>query len=151
MIQLLRKKKEMEISPKRIRGLIISSNVGSLFESPKLIPGWCIEISKIIQKHDPNFIKLGFQEIGGKDSAFMENITIFQENIIKTILQRESPPLYSTGLLYEPDLKSPDFTALASLFFLEQLLQMLFLFGISKKKIGKILCNLIQINNFSSL
>jgi len=101
-----------------LRCLVITANIGSLFESPQLIPGWCTEVGTIIRSCKPEFLEFTFQEIGGKDSAFMKNLSEFEKLFTEKIIHSYSEKLYSSGLLFEEDLQSPNFTALASLFLL---------------------------------
>jgi hypothetical protein len=46
---------------KDIKYLLISSNVGSIFEDPRLIRGWVIEQQLLIQKFQPQFVAFSFQ------------------------------------------------------------------------------------------
>ncbi len=41
--------------------LLITANVGSLFEHPRMIQGWCTEMLNVLQKHNPNIVAFGFQ------------------------------------------------------------------------------------------
>jgi len=44
-----------------IKTLIISANIGTLFEETHLISGWVEEVEKIFLQYDPNFIGISFQ------------------------------------------------------------------------------------------
>jgi inositol-1,4,5-trisphosphate 5-phosphatase len=102
-------------STEKFNLLVLTANVGSLFEEPKLIPGWAIEIKQVIEKYAPDFIEFTFQEIGGKDSAFLATLPIFETAVVENFISAE---MWSSGLLYEEDMQSANFTAMASLFIL---------------------------------
>ena len=57
------------------------------------------------------------KELGGKDSALLSNMNLFTTAIADTIDKTTNEDKYfSTGVIYEYDLSSPNFTAIGSLY-----------------------------------
>jgi hypothetical protein len=73
-----------------LKCLLITSNVGDLFESEKnqqVIDSWTVLMQQLIRKHDPDFVAFTLQEIGGKDSAFLQPLPYFYETFAEQILE----------------------------------------------------------------
>jgi len=97
--------------------LLITANIGSLFEHPRMIQGWCAEMLNVMQKHNPNIVVFGFQALGGKDSASLHNMELFCEWFSKLIVKNreDEDRFYSTGIIFDDNLSSSDFTAMGNI------------------------------------
>jgi len=93
--------------------LLITANVGTIFEHPNLLQGWFYEVLIPIQKFKPNIIAFSLQEIGGKDSASLGNLNLFCQYFYDEIInENEEDKFYTTGIIFNENILSPDFTAL---------------------------------------
>ena len=108
---------------------MITSNIGTLFEEPSSIRGWCYEINELIERLNPKIVAFSFQvffvrfqplinlqkELGGKDSKYLNNMDQFIQGFNDHIGKNERDIVdlfYSTGIIFESELQAPSFTAM---------------------------------------
>ncbi|XP_075147189.1 inositol polyphosphate-5-phosphatase A isoform X3 [Haematobia irritans] len=102
------------------RSLLVTANVGSLFEDPKrLLKPWLSEFLKKIAELDPRFVALHLQEVGGKTyEKSLEHVQEFISNLCEDPAMR----LFEIVRIYmDEDFKSAEhFTALGNLYFIHK-------------------------------
>ncbi|XP_050396837.1 inositol polyphosphate-5-phosphatase A [Patella vulgata] len=106
-----------------IRALLISANVGSIFEDPDhMFKPWMEEFTKSITKLEPGLIAIHCQEVGGKNyEASMQHVNQF----IKIILGCEEMQKYDRARVFlDEDYTAADkFTALGNLYFIHECIE----------------------------
>uniref|UniRef100_A0A8C2XFT8 inositol-polyphosphate 5-phosphatase n=1 Tax=Cyclopterus lumpus TaxID=8103 RepID=A0A8C2XFT8_CYCLU len=103
--------------------LLVTANVGSLFDNVGEIQNeWLQELYKTIHSHNPQFIALHFQEVGGKD--YMVNMG-HAENFFWNIESSEEMKDFDRVCIYvDNQFQAEDrFTALGSLYFIHKALK----------------------------
>lgn len=106
----------LAVMDSKVSLLLITANVGSLFEDVKhILPGWTQEVHQKIASLAPKFVALHFQEIGGKVPSFAsERIDLITKNLLDSQVLAD----YSTVLGYfDQDYQNNEkFTALGALY-----------------------------------
>eukprot|EP00729_Bicosta_minor_P005810 gene5810-16938_t len=51
------------------KAMLLTSNVGSIFEQPILMPGWAAEVGAAAERNKVKFLALHLQEVGGKSTT----------------------------------------------------------------------------------
>ncbi|KAL5017078.1 hypothetical protein ScPMuIL_006667 [Solemya velum] len=102
------------------RALLITANVGSIFEDPDhMLKLWLGEFLKTMKHYQPGFVALHCQEVGGKNyEASMQHVNEF----VKSILAAEELQKYDRGRFFlDEDYTAADkFTALGNLYFVHE-------------------------------
>ncbi|XP_056628292.1 inositol polyphosphate-5-phosphatase A [Triplophysa dalaica] len=101
--------------------LLVTANVGSLFDNVGEIEGdWLREFSTV-HKYKPRFIALHFQEVGGKD--YTSNMD-HAENFFRTIETSPGMADFDRACVYIDNVfKSDSFTALGSMYYIHKSLK----------------------------
>ena len=103
--------------------LLITANVGSLFEDPEgLLKLWLDEFFKTISQKNPMFIALHCQEVGGKTYEIsMKNVQQF----VNYLVESETLQNYSNARVFldEDFTCTKNFTALGSFYFIHEALK----------------------------
>ncbi|XP_067857437.1 inositol polyphosphate-5-phosphatase A-like [Heptranchias perlo] len=119
--------------------LLLTANVGSLFDNLEgLQIIWLQEFYQAVSKFKPHFIAVHCQEIGGKDySSGMVHVDTFVDDILSSKEMRE----YDRARVYlDKDFTAQDhFTALGSLYFLHESIQMIHQFDFKVQKYKEVL------------
>eukprot|EP00794_Sanderia_malayensis_P005142 gene5142-5791_t len=102
--------------------LLITANIGSLFEGPsieKLQSAWFKEVLQIVKENNPAFLAIHCQEVGGKKSDKNKNLV---HKFVGDIFKKEELKDYTTCLAYlDEDYKAQDqYTALGSFYFIKK-------------------------------
>ncbi|XP_069140061.1 inositol polyphosphate-5-phosphatase A-like isoform X1 [Argopecten irradians] len=102
------------------RVLLISANVGSIFEDPDhMLKLWLSEFLKTVQHYEPGLLALHCQEVGGKNyEASMQHVNSF----VKSMLGCEELQKYDRVRVFlDEDYTAADkFTALGNLYFIHE-------------------------------
>ncbi|XP_021369081.1 type I inositol 1,4,5-trisphosphate 5-phosphatase-like isoform X2 [Mizuhopecten yessoensis] len=102
------------------RVLLISANVGSIFEDPDhMLKLWLTEFLKTVQQYEPGLLALHCQEVGGKNyEASMQHVNSF----VKSMLGCEELQKYDRVRVFlDEDYTAADkFTALGNLYFIHE-------------------------------
>ncbi|PAA88571.1 hypothetical protein BOX15_Mlig028527g1 [Macrostomum lignano] len=99
-----------------LKTLLITANVGSLFDHKHLLQPWLKNLFQAISDKDPDFIAVHCQEIGGKNfTKSMPNV----DSWISELMTSEALKLYDKARIFlDKDYEAQDtFTALGSLYF----------------------------------
>ncbi|KAK8770008.1 hypothetical protein V5799_013530 [Amblyomma americanum] len=103
--------------------LLVTANVGSIFEEPRtLLPGWIGEFLRTVKQYQPSFLALHCQEVGGKNyERTMPHVADF----IRTLMGSEELSSYSAVQVFlDEDFSCVEkFTALGNLYFIHQSLK----------------------------
>uniref|UniRef100_A0A1L8DYM5 inositol-polyphosphate 5-phosphatase n=1 Tax=Nyssomyia neivai TaxID=330878 RepID=A0A1L8DYM5_9DIPT len=97
--------------------LLITANVGSVFEDPsKLLKTWVKEFMDVIRKWEPVFLAVHMQEVGGK--TYEKSMEYVQE-FVKILCEASELASYDRIRIYlDEDYQSAEhFTALGNLYF----------------------------------
>lgn len=102
--------------------LLITSNVGSLFEGPAMADiqsTWFTEVLKVVETYQPAFLAIHCQEVGGKKS---ENNKELVHKFVRDLFRKEELQQYVTCLGYlDENYKAQDqYTALGSFYFIRK-------------------------------
>uniref|UniRef100_A0A1A8LHK9 inositol-polyphosphate 5-phosphatase n=1 Tax=Nothobranchius pienaari TaxID=704102 RepID=A0A1A8LHK9_9TELE len=118
--------------------LLVTANVGSLFEDPEhLQKTWLQEFYQTVQTHNPHFLAVHCQEVGGKNyEASMSHVDSF----VKELLSSDTMKDFSRARIYlDENYKSQEhFTALGSFYFIHDSLKSLHQFDFKAKKFKKV-------------
>uniref|UniRef100_A0A1A8Q2M0 inositol-polyphosphate 5-phosphatase n=1 Tax=Nothobranchius rachovii TaxID=451742 RepID=A0A1A8Q2M0_9TELE len=118
--------------------LLVTANVGSLFEDPEhLQKTWLQEFYQTVQTHNPHFLAVHCQEVGGKNyEASMSHVDSF----VKELLSSDAMKDFSRARIYlDENYKSQEhFTALGSFYFIHDSLKSLHQFDFKAKKFKKV-------------
>uniref|UniRef100_A0A4W3JIM4 inositol-polyphosphate 5-phosphatase n=1 Tax=Callorhinchus milii TaxID=7868 RepID=A0A4W3JIM4_CALMI len=118
--------------------LLVTANVGSLFEDPEnLQKNWLREFYQAVHTHKPHFIALHCQEVGGKNyEASMTHV----DNFVKELLSSDEMKEYNRARVYlDENYKSQEhFTALGNLYFLHESLKNTYQFDFKAKKYKRV-------------
>uniref|UniRef100_A0A1A8GC10 inositol-polyphosphate 5-phosphatase n=1 Tax=Nothobranchius korthausae TaxID=1143690 RepID=A0A1A8GC10_9TELE len=118
--------------------LLVTANVGSLFEDPEhLQKTWLQEFYQTVQTHNPHFLAVHCQEVGGKNyEASMSHVDSF----VKELLSSDAMKDFSRARIYlDENYKSQEhFTALGSFYFIHDSLKNLHQFDFKAKKFKKV-------------
>lgn len=112
--------------------MLITSNLGSLFEIPALIPPWISEFGKHILEHKPNFIAIHLQEIGGKDwQKCMPRVDDYIDKLLANDVMKD----YNRSIcFFDKDFKSDQtFTALGCIYLVHSSIQNACLYNFCSK------------------
>lgn len=101
--------------------LLITANIGSLFEEPsieRIQETWFTEIFKLVSSYQPSFFCIHCQEVGGKKS---ENNRELVHQFVRALFDREEISDFTTCIAYlDEDYKSEEqYTALGSFYFVK--------------------------------
>ncbi|XP_077297079.1 inositol polyphosphate-5-phosphatase A isoform X2 [Arctopsyche grandis] len=98
--------------------LLITANVGSIFESPSImLPMWVTEFLQTITKMEPKFIGLHMQEVGGK--TYEKSMQYVQEFIQRLCDSPELRLFDKIRIYLDEDYSSAEkFTALGNVYFI---------------------------------
>ncbi|XP_068559757.1 inositol polyphosphate-5-phosphatase A isoform X1 [Cebidichthys violaceus] len=113
--------------------LLVTANVGSLFDNVGEIQNeWLQELYTTIHSHNPQFIALHFQEVGGKD--YMVNMG-HAENFFWNIESSEEMKDFDRVCIYvDNQFQAEDsFTALGSLYFIHKKLKNIYQYDFNVK------------------
>ncbi|KAL1432098.1 hypothetical protein MTO96_013446 [Rhipicephalus appendiculatus] len=103
--------------------LLVTANVGSIFEEPRtLLPGWIGEFLRMVKQFQPSFLALHCQEVGGKNyERTMPHVSDF----IRTLMGSEELSSYTAVQVFlDEDFSCVEkFTALGNLYFVHQSLK----------------------------
>lgn len=103
--------------------LLVTANVGSIFEEPRiLLPGWIGEFLQTVKQYQPSFLALHCQEVGGKNyERTMPHVADF----IRTLMGSEELANYAAAQVFlDEDFSCVEkFTALGNLYFIHQSLK----------------------------
>ncbi|KAG8041675.1 hypothetical protein G9C98_000673 [Cotesia typhae] len=103
--------------------LLVTANVGSIFEEPGLmLKTWTEEFLSTISRLDPKFIALHCQEVGGKN---YEQSMRHVENFVRLLMSSEELRLFDrvTVFLDEDFSSAEHFTALGNFYFVHESLK----------------------------
>ncbi|XP_037829611.1 inositol polyphosphate-5-phosphatase A isoform X1 [Kryptolebias marmoratus] len=118
--------------------LLVTANVGSLFEDPEnLQKTWLREFYQTVQAHNPHFLAVHCQEVGGKNyEASMAHVDSF----VKELLSSDAMKEFSRARVYlDENYKSLEhFTALGSFYFIHESLKNIHQFDFKAKKFKKV-------------
>ncbi|XP_060527834.1 inositol polyphosphate-5-phosphatase A isoform X1 [Cylas formicarius] len=105
---------------KSIPVLLITANVGSLFEDPKaMLDVWVAELLATVGRLDVKFVALHCQEIGGKD--YRENMKYVSDFIKLLLASEELRPFDRARIFVDEEFDVPqNFTSLASFYFVHE-------------------------------
>lgn len=75
------------------RMLLITANVGSIFENPPskecLIPRWVSHVLDLVERVQPHFVGIHFQEVGGKEARDSGNCVLgFVDRLVSAAADR---------------------------------------------------------------
>lgn len=103
--------------------LLISANVGSIFEDPQdLLKIWIKEFLKVINQAQPKFLALHCQEVGGKN--YKESMRHVDEFVRDLMTSDELIQYNHMRIFLDEDFTCPEkFTALGSLYFVHNSLK----------------------------
>uniref|UniRef100_A0A131XVT3 inositol-polyphosphate 5-phosphatase n=1 Tax=Ixodes ricinus TaxID=34613 RepID=A0A131XVT3_IXORI len=103
--------------------LLVTANVGSIFEEPQtLLPGWIGAFLATVKKNQPSFLALHCQEVGGKNyEKTMPHVADF----IRALVSSEELTNYmAVRVFLDEDFSCIEkFTALGNLYFVHQSLK----------------------------
>ncbi|XP_054721663.1 inositol polyphosphate-5-phosphatase A-like [Uloborus diversus] len=108
---------------KSVPTLLISANVGSIFEDPQVLLNiWMKEILQVIRCCQPKFFALHCQEVGGKN--YRESMQ-YVDRFLRTLLSSEElKPFGHKRIFLDEEFTCPEiFTALGSLYFIHNSLK----------------------------
>ncbi|XP_077942959.1 inositol polyphosphate-5-phosphatase A isoform X2 [Gasterosteus aculeatus] len=114
--------------------LLVTANVGSLFDNVGEIQNeWLQELYTTVHRHNPQFIALHFQEVGGKD--YMVNMG-HAENFFRNIDSSEEMKDFDRVCIYvDNQFQAEDsFTALGSLYFIRKTLKNIYQYDFNVKE-----------------
>ncbi|XP_059092740.1 inositol polyphosphate-5-phosphatase A-like isoform X2 [Tigriopus californicus] len=97
--------------------MLISANVGSIFEDPEaLIPNWIDEVNGHLAALEPQFVAIHFQEVGGKSMS--DGTQMIVQQFVKDFLERCEQLNYNRHCVYfDQNFKNPEtFTALGTIY-----------------------------------
>ncbi|XP_044581190.1 inositol polyphosphate-5-phosphatase A isoform X1 [Cotesia glomerata] len=103
--------------------LLVTANVGSIFEEPGLmLKTWTEEFLSTVSRLDPKFIALHCQEVGGKN---YEQSMRHVENFVRLLMSSEELRLFDrvTVFLDEDFSSAEHFTALGNFYFVHESLK----------------------------
>ncbi|KAL3187548.1 hypothetical protein MRX96_025054 [Rhipicephalus microplus] len=103
--------------------LLVTANVGSIFEEPRtLLPGWIGEFLRMVKQFQPSFLALHCQEVGGKN---YERTMLHVSDFIRTLMGSEELSSYTAVQVFlDEDFSCVEkFTALGNLYFVHQSLK----------------------------
>ncbi|XP_053319046.1 inositol polyphosphate-5-phosphatase A-like [Spea bombifrons] len=103
--------------------LLITANIGSLSDQPgEFNQQWIQELCKTVQRHQPVFISLHLQEVGGKN--YKDNMKAAQSFIRELMRSAELSAYDRTLAFIDTDFNQPHlFTALGSVYFIHKSLR----------------------------
>ncbi|XP_071090674.1 inositol polyphosphate-5-phosphatase A-like [Haliotis cracherodii] len=114
--------------------LLITANVGSIFEEPEqMFKPWLKEFLGCIERLEPCFVALHCQEVGGKNyETSMQHVNQF----VKTILASEELVRYDRARVFlDEDYTAADkFTALGNLYFVHDTVEEVNIFDFVENK-----------------
>lgn len=97
--------------------LLITNNVSGIFDDIRVrLPLWISQIGATIDSHQPDFVAIHVQEVGG--SNWRRN-GLSQIGAVSRMLGEKFPKFWCSGLLCDTDL-SDAFTALGAVFFVRK-------------------------------
>ncbi|CAG9862365.1 unnamed protein product [Phyllotreta striolata] len=100
--------------------LLVTANVGSIFEDPnEMLKVWTEEFLSTVSKLDPKFIGLHCQEVGGKNYELsMKHV----EHFVKLLMSSNELRLFNRVMVFlDEDYRSAEnFTALGNLYFVHE-------------------------------
>jgi len=127
-------------SEKEDKFLLITANVGSLFENQDAIqPIWLEALSKKVEKGKPRFIALHCQEIGGKNYTsedLSEKVEIFYNAI--SSCEALSEYQHQLGYIDEDHKSTEQYTALGSFYFIHKKVENLQLYNFVEKEFKEV-------------
>ncbi|KAJ3643993.1 hypothetical protein Zmor_026670 [Zophobas morio] len=103
-----------------IQALLVTANVGSIFEDPsEMLKIWTEEFLSTVARLDPKFIALHCQEVGGKN---YENSMKHVEHFVKLLMSSNELRLFDKIRVFlDEDYSSAEnFTALGNLYFIHE-------------------------------
>ncbi|TRY62858.1 hypothetical protein TCAL_12601 [Tigriopus californicus] len=88
--------------------MLISANVGSIFEDPEaLIPNWIDEVNGHLAALEPQFVAIHFQEVGGKSMS--DGTQMIVQQFVKDFLERCEQLNYNRHCVYfDQNFKNPE-------------------------------------------
>lgn len=105
------------------RILLVTANIASCFEQPDtMLKPWITEFLKTVEDHEPQFIALHCQEVGGKNyEESMQHV----EHFVRSLLNRGTMlPYDKIRVFLDEEYESAEkFTALGNLYFIHQNIQ----------------------------
>ena len=104
------------------RILLVSANVGSLFERPEVIlDNWQQQFAKLVETEQPDFFALHVQELGGKSNDFGRNSCMLA-NLAQFFYEHEAFSGFRTGRAFmDQDNDNEElYTALGSIYLFHQ-------------------------------
>ncbi|XP_069937797.1 inositol polyphosphate-5-phosphatase A isoform X1 [Cherax quadricarinatus] len=116
------------------RMLLVTANIASCFEQPdSMLKPWITEFLKTVEEHEPHFIALHCQEVGGKNyEESMQHV----EHFVRSLMNRGTMLPYDKIRVYldEEYDSAEKFTALGNLYFIHQNVQDLQIWDFKEKK-----------------
>ncbi|XP_070541133.1 inositol polyphosphate-5-phosphatase A-like isoform X2 [Ptychodera flava] len=114
--------------------LLITANVGSVFEEPDtMLTKWTTEFLQTVKQKQPQFIALHCQEVGGKNyRTSMQHLVPFT----KALMDSEELKHYNRVRMFLDDEfeKTDTFTALGCIYFIHESLQNIFIYDFAACK-----------------
>ncbi|KAF8789083.1 inositol polyphosphate-5-phosphatase A-like [Argiope bruennichi] len=103
--------------------LLVSANVGSIFEDPEnLLKTWLKEFLLVVKRSDPKFLALHCQEVGGKNSK--DAMKLVEEFVRALMTSEELHHFGQIRLFLDEDYTNPaKYTALGNLYFVHNSLK----------------------------
>ncbi|KAF3708569.1 Type I inositol 1,4,5-trisphosphate 5-phosphatase [Channa argus] len=118
--------------------LLVTANVGSLFEDPENLQKiWLREFYQTVRSHRPRFLAVHCQEVGGKN---YEESMSHVDSFVKELLSSDPMRDYSRARIYlDENYRSQEhFTALGSFYFIHESLKNIHQFDFKAKKFKKV-------------
>ncbi|XP_042857060.1 inositol polyphosphate-5-phosphatase A-like isoform X3 [Penaeus japonicus] len=116
------------------RVLLVTANIASCFEQPDtMLKPWITEFLKTVEDHEPQFIALHCQEVGGKNyEESMQHV----EHFVRSLLNRGTMlPYDKIRVFLDEEYESAEkFTALGNLYFIHQNVQDVQIWDFEEKK-----------------
>ncbi|XP_045606791.1 uncharacterized protein 5PtaseI isoform X2 [Procambarus clarkii] len=116
------------------RMLLVTANIASCFEQPDtMLKPWITEFLKTVEEHEPHFIALHCQEVGGKHyEESMQHV----EHFVRSLMNRGTMlPYDKVRVFLDEEYESAEkFTALGNLYFIHQNVQDLQIWDFKEKK-----------------
>lgn len=129
---------KLDMTDKQTSFLVITANVGTLFEDlTGLQDVWINEFTKAVEAQAPHFIALHFQEVGGKDyKTSMSHVDDFVEKLLDQSVLEE----FSTvrGYLDEDFASVDQYTALGNFYFIHKSLPEVCIWDYEKKEFNSV-------------
>ncbi|XP_015839278.1 inositol polyphosphate-5-phosphatase A isoform X3 [Tribolium castaneum] len=134
-----------------IPALLVTANVGSIFEDPsEMLKIWTEEFLSTVTKLDPKFIALHCQEVGGKN---YENSMKHVEHFVKLLMSSNELRLFDKIRIFlDEDYSSAEnFTALGNLYFIHESVENVLIWDFNDVKFVPVSDKLVHSGNIEAI